>query len=207
MEAFETFEHAGMMCELHTDEDPMAPSDWDQLGELVALPALWDHYRFAARETTRTEDDALDRGEGDMRLLARYLRVTSGAVIVPFHFQDYGSSGARLFAGDLTDDGAAGFIMATPERCAVLGVDIADAEKQLRGELDEWATWVAGEVVGFVVKDSSGDWVASCWGFYPDKSTSADPLGLEYVRGEARYAAEHERDERTRAANQDVATR
>jgi hypothetical protein len=195
-----------MTCELHQDTDPVPPSDWDQLGELVAFPSLWRDYRFAARETTGTEDDALDRG--GFALVSRYLKMAEGLVTVPFHFQDYGSSGARMTIAAtyyengavMFDDDPDGFIWTDAKRCAELGVDIANAEKQLCGELQEWAAWVAGEVVGFVVTDAHGETVESVWGFYPDKSTSGDPLGLEHVRAEARAAAEWEANERTHKA-------
>lgn len=206
MEAFETFEHHGYTCELHHDEEPSSPADWDQLGELVAFDSLWRDYRFAERNSTGAEDEALERG--GWKVLARYLRMTRGAIAVPFYYADYGSGGARLWATDADDDNPSGFIYTTPERVRELcgdpvppwdpaldpfycpadwtGSPVEWIEEQLRGELKTWNDYVEGRVVGYVVRGADGDVLDSCWGFYPD----TDGDGLDYVRGEAREAAE-----------------
>ncbi len=211
MEPFETFEHAGFTVELHPDwDEPTKPSDWDQAGELVAFDPLWREFRFAERNSTQEEDDALERG--GLRLLARYLWMTAGATIVPFTYQDYGSSGAILSATDLDSDRAAGFIVTDAARMERVGA--TDAEAVLRAELREWSSYVAGEIVGYVVRDGTypnGDVIDSCWGFYPEHFTGEERArygrpatddGLEYVRSEARSAAESERDERARRARE-----
>lgn len=47
---------------------------------------------------------------------------------------------------------------------------------------EEWNTYLSGDVYGFVVEDSEGEELHSCWGFY----------GLDYCIEEARSAAEAE---------------
>ncbi len=146
-------------------------------------------------------------------MLHRYLLTAVGYVAaVPFSFSDYGSGGAVLSPGDpgeTHDYGMAGFIVTTADRVEELGAPRGDEERQLRGELRDWAAFVAGEVVGYVVKDTDGEVVDSCWGFYPEHFTPeereqygrpATDDGLEYVRQEARDAAESERDERIERA-------
>ena len=66
----------------------------------------------------------------------------------------------------------------TPEMCAKLGVEWANAERALDGEVETFQQWAEGDVYGFVVEEwepscdcadcDAGDWVAidSCWGFY-----------------------------------------
>lgn len=210
MEPFETFEHAGCVIELHWDTDPTSPADWDTLGEMVSTSRFQRRYGFCERTADGTEEDALERG--GVALLARYLRMTEGATIVPFHVHEHGT--CALFAGDISDDECDGFIVTTPARCAELGVDPADAESGLRAELGTWGAYVSGDVAGYVVKGENGEVVDSCWGFYPDAPDPTDPLKggryfdpWEYVRQEARESADHEQHERERAANQDVATR
>lgn len=51
----------------------------------------------------------------------------------------------------------------------------------LQHEIDEYDSYLRGEVYGFVVEDADGNDINSCWGFVGD---------IEYVRGEARRAAE-----------------
>lgn len=188
MEPFETFEYQHCTIELHCDETPTSPADWDTLGTLVMDT---DHYTFADRSMTSEERDAIERGGA--ALLVRYLRMSEGVYAWPLHFQDYGSSGARLFAGDLSDDEPNGYIYTTVDRLRELcgeGDEYLTAEwieKALRGELLTWGQYVEGEVIGYVVK-SRGEIVDSVWGFYPDTSDGSRD-GLEYVRKEARSAA------------------
>lgn len=193
MEAFESFEHAGMTCELHQDWDPSSPAEWDQLGTLVNFdrnaPGESQPFGIVGSDT-----DAAERGGA--ALLVRYLRLTRGIIAVPFRFSDYGSSGAHISAASRDEESPSGYIFTTPERCAELGVDLADAERQLHGELSEWDSYVSGEVCGYIVRDPAGEVVDSVWGFYPD----AEGDGLNELRAEARSAAQHEANERSRLA-------
>lgn len=229
MEAFERFDHAGFVCELHMDEEPVSPADWDTLGTLVGFSGLARGWSFPEREATGQEEEAFERG--GFRLVARYLRLTSGAIAVPFDFHDYGSSGTRLRSTSEDDRDADGFLVTTPARVVELASEeqARDPEwitRALVGELREWGAWAAQEVVGYVVRDREGTVIGSCWGFYPERFTAAEreqhgrPAsddGYEYVRQEARdaaeaedearaIAAEVERVERERAARQDIAT-
>lgn len=195
-EAFESFEHAGMTCELHPDYEPMSPADWDTLGTLAGFEHVRRNWSTFGDDLFRAEE-AYDRRES-ADMLRRYLR-WQGIAAVPCYFADYGASGARIYESDSPNC----YIYTTREQCEKLGTRWEDAEQQLRAELDEWNAYFGGAVVGFVVKDAAGDVVSSCWGFYPDSEGD----GLEYVRSEARAAAEYEAAERDRAARQDIATR
>ena len=197
-EPFETFEHAGQTCELHQDYEPMSPADWDTLGELRGFDSA--RWGVSLESPHSGAEEANDRC-----ILTRYLSLCHGVVAVPFYFADYGSSGARIY--ESTDPN--GYIFTTHDRVTQLcGEDPAYhardwIENALRGELETWDAYFQGDVCGYVVRDSAGAVVDSCWGFYPDDEGD----GLEYVRGEARAAAEHEAAERERAARQDIATR
>lgn len=208
----ESFTVDGHTVELHPDwEDPPSPKDWDNLGTLVAFSPLWKEYGLGHRESTGEEDEAVERG--GLRLLARYLSMTAGALIVPFTFQDYGSSGQRIYETDLDDDRAAGFILTTPERVAELCGDPAPGQRfwkpadhagtasewvegQLRNDLGQWRAYVEGAIVGVVVKDERGEVVESVWGFYPDPTGPGDD-GYEYVREEGRSTARVAIEDRT----------
>lgn len=213
-EPFETFEHAGFTIELHPDWDnPPAPSDWDNLGELVSFSPLWREYAYGkdgqtpGRESTSQEDAAFERG--GWRLLERYLLSACGYVCaIPFRFDDYGSGGCSIRETS-DDDRMAGFLVTTADRVEELGAPRGDVERQLRGELAEWGQYAAGEVVGYVVRETVqtssganvGRVVDSCWGFYPEHfNTGPVGDGLEYVRTEARAAAENEAADRVERA-------
>lgn len=226
MEPFFTTEHAGYSCELHYDEDPPNPADWDNLGTLVLSRSLARDWQPHGTETMGgAEEDAIERG--GFALLYRYLRLTSAVVAaVPFRFADYG----WMYATDADDDRMVGYIYTTAEQVRKLCGEEEPyssrswQEEALRGELDVWRSYVEGEVAGYVVRDPSGAVVESLWGIYPDdadreptdKATANyraawDALP-QYLRGyadalaEAFEAAEYEADEREHAANQDVAT-
>lgn len=183
-ETIHSEEHEGWKVDVFHDWDAQSPASWDQLGTLVAFPSLWREYRFAERESSGTEDDALDRR--GFALVARYLRLVENEFAVPFHFQDYGSGGGRLFAGDEDDDNPSGFIVTTHERVNELcGTDPKYhtrewIEEALRSELQEWGQYVEGDVWGYCVEGPGGVDHDSCWGFY----------GFEYACAEARSALE-----------------
>ncbi len=65
----------------------------------------------------------------------------------------------------------------TPERCATLGVDWADAEKAMEGEIELLVMWAENDIYGYTIDKANTcdhckrtDWeeVDSCWGFYGD---------------------------------------
>lgn len=192
MEPWETEEYRGFTIELHQDIEPSPPSDWDNLGTMVAFDRLWREYRFCERVSTGDEDDAIERGGA--RLLLRYLRIAHGMLALPFQFQDYGSSGARILAGDETDDefSVSGFIFTTHDRVNELcGLDkkfhtVEWITQALEGELKNWDAYVEGRVVGMVITDANGETVDSCWGFYPDHDTKPGDDGYDFVRAECR---------------------
>jgi hypothetical protein len=186
VDAIETFKHDGLTVKIYQDGEGASPAEWDNLGTLVAFPRMWNEYRIAERESTGTEDDAIDRG--GFALLARYLRMAENATAVPFRFEDYGSSGARLHATDEGDDNPSGFIVTTPDRIRELCGDDPKfhatewAQDALRGELDVWGQYVEGDVYGYVI-ERNGVEVDSLWGLY----------GIEDAIEEAKRAATFEK--------------
>jgi hypothetical protein len=194
MEAFETFEHAGLVCELHEDPDAMGPGEWDTLGTLYFFEG-----RNALQGSEVAPGDVFEAWDRDREgLTVRYL-ASQGVVAVLGRFDDYGSGGARLEdVGDTGDNRANCYIACTLERARVEGPVDGDVRRVLVAELGNWNAWVAGEVCGFVVRDPrTGEVLDSCWGFYPDHEVGD---GLEDLRAEARSAAEGEREKRLERA-------
>ncbi len=210
MEPFESFEHAGFTVELHPDYDSGGPGEWDNLGDLFSFERGNELQGFAERSDSVGQSFEAQEKERP-GLTVRYLRAC-GYHAVLFQYQDYGSSGARVLALDDDDDAiATGYIACSFEKMTSDGPVDGDARRALVGELSNWDAWVEGRVVGYVVRDTAGEVVDSCWGFYPEDFTREErdrygrPTpddGYEYVRGEARSAAESERDERARRARE-----
>lgn len=208
MEAFESFEHAGFTVELHTDYDSGGPGEWDNLGDVFSFEQGNELQGFSARSDSVGQSfEAQERDRPGFTV--RYLRAC-GYHAVLFQYQDYGSSGARMLAlGDDEDGIATGYIACSFEKMASDGPVDGDWRRALEGELENWDAWVEGRVVGYVVRDDRGEVVGSCWGFYPEHFTReerekygrpSNDDGLEFVRTEAREAAESVRDERARRA-------
>ncbi len=211
-EPIEEWQHAGCTCRLVYDDNPMSPDDWDTLGTFVQ----WSRSYTFGEPAEGNRLEALRRG--GISLLDRYLRIVEGAsCIVPVGMIDH--SGISVYAGggpaigDAAgwDSGTVGLMFTTPDRVRELcgaGAPYETEEWQaeaLRGEIRTWDDYLTGSVVGYEV-EANGAHVDSCYGFYPEESKQGDVHGLEYVRAEANGAAEAERDERARAAVQDIAT-
>jgi hypothetical protein len=218
VDPFESFEYRGLTIELHTYDSPHSPADWDTLGTL--------HVRGWGRpDWEGWASEAYERG--DVPLLVRYARMSRGLYLVPVQYDDRGAMYA-LDADD-SGAGCNGYIVTDDARVAELCGDGAEyhtiewVTNALKSEVDEWHAYVSGDVVGYVVRDANGADIDSCWGFYPEKENhvcaihgdvspcySCPQCGnslqvthrdrYEYVRTEAREAADWEANERERAA-------
>lgn len=185
----EQFEHAGIACLIVYDETPGNPyREFDEVGSLLVSPSLAREYDLGETFVRMEEFSSL-------RAAQRYLTLCEGyAVAIPFRWVNYGSGQERAYLTDTDDDRAAGFVVGTLERGRELISDDAtvdDVERVIRAEFEgEFRAYVEGSVYGYVVAPDEPD-EDSCWGYYenPDKEP-------EYVREEARAAAEWIADKR-----------
>jgi len=102
---------------------------------------------------------------------------------VPFQIDDHGSNGSRAYLTDIDNDRCTGFIVIRQKE---FEKELAlypewDAMQDIEAEFSEFASWIKGEVYGYVVADGDED-VDSCWGFYGD---------IAYVTARAKEAAEY----------------
>jgi hypothetical protein len=176
----ETWEHAGVKCEIRYDECSGDPyKEFDQLGCLVILdPNVARNYSFGD-DISWLSEAALERGRCPLRFAHRYLTLCEKYVAaVPFDFTDYGSSGARASVCDLNDEMCTGFIVTTRSRISQLCGDRwpANVAKALAREFGEWRSWVQQEVYGWRAADEG------CYGYYGD---------YDYVKKEAESHAEY----------------
>lgn len=169
MVAVEVFEQDGLTCKLFVDDDPSSPADWDQLASFRYFESDADVFGAAGER----DDDGFVRGSA---VYVRALSIFGGAAaVLPLRVSDYGSSGVRVSVADADDCNAVA--VTTHKRVSELcGDDPSYHEpawilSALEGELGEWRKLFEGDVYGYVVEDSRGELLDSCWGFY----------GLEYA--------------------------
>lgn len=183
MEPFDTFAVGDYICELHYDENPSSPAEWDTLGEMYPLVRSAQYLGF--RDVSDTHGQAIEAMERlGTRGMVRYLALCYGVTAIPFNVYEHG--GVTVHIAPLDGESCDGYIATDAARIAALGVPSDDVHAQLRGELREWADYLEGNVLGFVVRHRDGLVVDSVWGFYPDESRD----GLDYIRQEARASAE-----------------
>jgi hypothetical protein len=84
------------------------------------------------------------------------------------------------------DWGLVGYILVTKREiraeynCKLVTKKIRDKVLELlRAEVEEYGHYLAGEVYGFVVEDSRGNRIDSCWGFYGMDAVLADVKGVD----------------------------
>lgn len=182
MEAIETFENAGFTVSIYQEEDPGSPREWDNLGKMVC----WHRRANLGDETIKTSNyqnmDELVASFNALVCIPLYLYEHSGMTMTA-SYETYLRYPDRQW-----DAGQVGFIYVTEETLRKEysiqpGQDIppetlALAKQVLVGEVEEYDQYLTGDVYGYVVKDTAGEHVDSCWGFF----------GLEYAREEAQAA-------------------
>lgn len=198
MESIETIEgRRGFCAHIVHDDEPRA---WGDEGERFGTFRGPDGYGDEPHNPAYVD---VAENVRDMRLCGR--------TVIPFRFEDYGSSGARIYETDA--ENANGFAYATPDKIRDeferFGYSPRRSREKaralIRAEISEADDVLQGHVYGFVVKDGAGEHVDSCWGF-----VGSD---LSYVRDEARSAlsaaetdADQEDRERAEWAARDVLT-
>lgn len=187
----DSFEHAGIPVKIFYDPHPNDPRGWrDSLTTYV-----WaDKNHIAQKHDEQIDLDRFwteDRKWTSVALAARWLTLfdwPTNAIAVPFQIDDYGSNGSRAYITDVDNDSCTGFIVILKselEKELALSPDW-DVMEYIKAEFGEFASWIEGEVYGFVVAEGDED-MDSCWGFYGD---------MDYVISQAKESAEciaHER--------------
>lgn len=199
MEALDCIEYRGYRIEVVADEDARNPLTEFDVDVTLALHSRAEH-RFGW--TTNMEwamrlDVALaeiaERGvtrnlygpSGALAIVNRWLKVAHGIPVV-LHVSALDHSGVMVYlgAGDHPhdpggwDSGWIGWLFVTPEQAANMGspADLISIEHGLRAWFDEFAAWVAGEVLGYRIVDPDGIDVDECYGIY-DRNAFNQPDG------------------------------
>jgi hypothetical protein len=167
-----------VVAKLYADDSPMSPDDFDHAGTLTVLDrdfGLSDQSDYLPIEPNGYSRDK----EWRIRFAERYFSM-AGGVAIPVRFDDYGSSGARIYTTDA--DSANGLISVDKKEIEKEWAgDKTAARSYLESRITEMNQYLSGDVYGYVIETPDGDDLDSCWGFY----------GQQYATEEAIEAARH----------------
>lgn len=186
----ETIEHAGCTIEIHYDMDHCNPrTDYDQLGTII-----YSSSRYTLGDINCNIDDHLyglctdihpdfpeeQFEEHGWKILEKYYH------ILPVYCYMHGN--IALSTGSFScpwDSGQSGFIYCLKETMIkeVGNYTEQRAEEWLRQEIEEYSSYLNGEVYGYIVKDPDGNKVESCYGYLGES-------GKNYMLNEGKSAAE-----------------
>lgn len=216
MEAYERYEHAGVIVEIVQDNDSgYGPQENDNAGTIYSWTRAWDgDERITEPELQIWDDDTEESREVD---LPEFMRHEYDAVLtLPLFFADYGSSGARIYVDDHPNC-AICFTQEDLDKEWHGSVD--DATKYAQARINELDEWFQGYVYGIVIRerrpefvpesDGQGDVLDSVWGFIGDLYGESGKYIYEEANSLAEEAAKqvaHERELVLDAAYRDVVT-
>lgn len=171
----------GKKLEIHSDDDPMDPrTEFDN---------LWTFAFFHNRYNLGDKDHGLNADDfcGWEEMEEWIMRKMDGAMVVPVRMYDHSGIGFAIppeaFRYPYTcqwDSGQVGFAFVTNAKMQeeYKGIDPEDAKQRalncLRGEIETYNQYHAGDVWGFILRDKpcehcddeEGDHLDSCWGFW-----------------------------------------
>ena len=163
----ETVDHYSHSIEIHQDDDPSNPREDDNLGTMVCF-----HNRYNLGDTDHGYN--FNNYDSWSELKEAILKDNPKAIILPIYMYDH--SGITINTTGFTcnwDSGQIGFIFISREKIreeySVKNISAkrrAKVATYLEGEVETYDKYLRGEIYGFVVKDSTGEEIDSCWGYY-----------------------------------------
>lgn len=172
----------GYRVELHYDECPESPREWDNLGTMYSNSRRYDFDGHSIEEL-------IDEVGGD-----RYDSVIPWDLIGKKYYYRkvwmYDHSGVTVCTGESNpwgsgymswDSGLAAVIVCDKKRaCKEYGYKKPckslqeKVEKVLDGEIEDLDTYCRGEIYGFRTFDADDNEIDSCWGFYSEEEAIAE---------------------------------
>jgi hypothetical protein len=176
----------GRTIEIHIDESPVNPrTDFDNATVVICF-----HKKYSLGD--KHDYNSSDFNSWD-ELEARIIKDHKPTIILPLYLYDH--SGITIATHPFScpwDSGAIGFCYLTPQQireCYMvkrITKKIREkAEKLIQCEVEVYDQYVSGQVYGYVAKDTNGQELDSCWGYY----------GIDSVRQEAQSIIEQWKNE------------
>jgi len=173
--------HSDFDIEIHFDECPESPREWDNLGHIV----YWSDRYNLGDERIYDVDEFLKEHKDDI-VLKVYAYIHSGIALRTAPFDCLPAFHAQF------DSGHSGFIYVSKEDVLKEYGNLSDetierVKNCLQGEIETFSKYLNGEVYGFIIKIGENI-IDSCWGFDD----------YDYCLSEARSIAKFETMEKIR---------
>jgi hypothetical protein len=177
----EAIKHGNKVIEITQDESPENPREWnDYLGKMVCF-----HGRYDLGDKTDLKSDMFNGWE---ELEQHLIKEEKAVLILPLFLHDH--SGITIKIGSFNglspyahwDSGQVGFIYVTKEDLKKEGITKEKAQKILEAEVDEYDSYIRGEVYVFTIYEvktcneghEHKEVIESCGGFYSEKDALAE---------------------------------
>lgn len=151
--------------EIVSDNDPVSPREWDNLGTIYYSSS---RYTLGDKCVSKDEIEAI-MADKDMIYLPVYAYIHSGIVMNTTGFScpwDSGMSGIIAVSKDKVRE----FFKVKRITKAILD----KVNSGLKGEVETYSQYLGGEVYCYLIKDDSGDIVDSCGGFYSEEDAQSE---------------------------------
>jgi hypothetical protein len=176
-EALEVWKKGDTVLEIHQDDNPESPREWDNLGKMLCT-----HGRYTLGDENYNDRESLDER----------LEELDPVVKLPLWLLDHSGLAMQTgsFASDAQqwDSGQVGWIVATKKDILKIYPEqrptpswssmIKNAERILRNEVETYSKYLCGAVYGYITKKvdtcdkcnhTENIAVHSCWGYYAIK--------------------------------------
>lgn len=159
---------------IYYDEDAPNPREGgDYLGSFVMWHKNYDFSDVGQKDKFRTPDDFKD-----------FLK-DNKCIVMPVYMLDHSGQTISVYEfSDKWDSGQIGYIYVTFEKIkeeynlkVVNYKRIKSIKMILTNEIAELDTWVRGDIFGYVIINSKGEQVDSCWGFYSQRECLEEATG------------------------------
>lgn len=174
--AVDTFEVKGLKVGIIQDEDASNPrEDFDNFGHMVCFHRRYD---LGDQHDFSSPDDVIEWLQGQGR----------DVIYLPIYAYEHGGITLRTGAfNDPFDSGQVGIIYVTREEVRkeynckrISKATLRKVIALLNAEVEEYDSYLTGDVWGYVIEDENEEVLDSCWGFY----------GYQYCKDEAKEQAE-----------------
>lgn len=180
-DSVKTIEYKNHTIEIKLDSSPVNPrEEWDNFGRMICFHK---RYNIGDKHELPHEKDADD--------FAKYIKSNKNVVSFPVYMLDHSgltisidASKFRACDPQAWDWGLLGWIYTTKEDIRkefklkrITKHYLEVAQELLKSEVEVFDQYLTGQVFGYEIFDSEGEWIDSCWGFYGD---------VDYVEKEAK---------------------